>query len=215
VARIHIAPNDRVAVVGATGSGKTFLSRHLTARAKRLAVADPKGTLYGKWGLDEWGKRTARELAEGDEIRVRIQPPIVDRSEAPDWEPYFWGVYDAGHTMLYIDEVYGVTGKGGKSQALNAIYTRGRELQIGAISCSQRPSWIPLELLSESSWFFCFRLLLDEDRKRMAGLMGPNVLNGIRPGDPYGFYVYHVSWSEAIYVPQLEVRRPRRETVAS
>lgn len=218
--KIEIASSDRVAIVGATGSGKTFLSRHLLWRVKRLVVCDPKGTLRGQWALEEWSETTRAKLLEGEPVRVRIASPIIRGSkESPDWEPYLWDVYDAGNVLLYVDEVYGVVPIGRKSQALNAIYTRGRELGIGAFACSQRPSWIPLELLSESSWFFMFRLLLQEDRDRMAAMMGPQVKEPFR--EPYGFWTYNVAWEEPVFTPQLEVkvqrqsRAPARETAGA
>lgn len=207
---IVVKSNDRAAIVGATGSGKTFLAQYLTWNVKRFVVCDPKGTLRGRWGLEEWSERTRDLLLDGKPVRVRIPAPVVVRSkEDPDWEPFLWDVYDAGNCLLYVDEVYGVVPIGRKSQALNAIYTRGRELGIGAIACSQRPSWIPLELLSESSWFFMFRLLLDEDRKRMAAMMGPAVTDPIR--DPYGFWTFQTGWDEPVYTKQLEVKVLRQK----
>lgn len=208
---IEVASDERAIIVGQTGSGKTFMARQLLADAKRLVVLDPKGMLrspveyedpedsYEDWHLEEWSDAGAKRLAGDGPIRLRVPSPLDG-----DWSDVLWTVYRAGNCMLYIDEIYGVVPPGRRPpDALNAIYTRGRELGIGAIGCSQRPTWIPLTLISESYWFFCFRLMQDADRRRMAEFMGPSVLNQIH--DRYGFYTYNVFWDEPVYTSQLMV----------
>jgi len=197
-----------MALVGMTGSGKTFFAEYLLRSISRLVVLDPKGALRGKWGLREWSDETRDLLMSGEDVRIRIGQPI-DRGtrRALSWESYLWDIYDAGNVLVYLDEVHGVIPVGKKSDALLAIYSRGRELGIGAVSSSQRPSWIPLEILSESSWFVMFRVQLEEDRKRMAGLMGPYVVDPIE--DEHGFWAYHVGWKHPYYTTQLEVQRVR------
>jgi ABC-type dipeptide/oligopeptide/nickel transport system ATPase component len=206
---IRVRSNDRVAVVGQTESGKTFLVQQLVRTARRLVVADPKGTLRGKWRLEEWSDATRERLLGGEPVRIRIPAPLVEPRYVTDvWDGYFRDVYDAGNCLVDVDEVYGVVPTGKRpGMWYQALYTRGRELGIGAIACSQRPSWIPLELISEAAWFFCFRLMLLSDRQRMSELMGPRVLESIPPEDVHGFWTYHVSWREPVYTDQLVVKR--------
>ncbi len=197
--------SERGIVIGQTGAGKTFFMRYLLQGVKRLVVLDPKGTLSGEnasggdWRLKNWDRRAPIALKRQVPYRVRVPAPLDD-----DWSPYLWKVYRAGNTMLYIDEMYGVVSpRRPMPRALNAIYTRGRELGIGAWTASQRPSWIPLEVMSEAQWFVLFRVLLDEDRRRMASVMGHQVMEEIP--DDFGFWTYHVSWREPVYTPGLEV----------
>ena len=198
--------SDRGIVIGQTGSGKTFFMRFLLKDVKRLVVFDPKGTLIGPnasggdWNLKDWDRRAAKALKRGVPYRSRVPSPLDG-----NWEPYTKRIYDAGNTMLYIDEMYGVVSpRRPIGRYLNAIYTRGRELGIGAWSASQRPTWIPLEILTEAQWFVLFRVLADQDRRRMAAIMGAQVMEEIP--DTYGFWSYHVSWREPVYTPGLEVR---------
>lgn len=198
---IDVKSTDRVAIFGQTGSGKTFFARYLVRSARRLVVMDPKGMLRGKWGLQEWSSRTRKRLKNGFPVRVRIPAPI-----SGNWEPYLVEIYNAGDLVLYIDEMYGVVPIGKRApNYLNAIYTRGRELGIGVIAVSQRPAWIPREMISESTWFFCFRLMLEDDRRSVAQIMGPAALGFIR--DRYGFLTYNAEWEAPVYTPQLIVRR--------
>jgi len=209
---IDVQSDQRVLITGQTGSGKTFLARQLLRSCRRLVVLDPKGMLrsheeegaYESWDLDEWSEPQEKLLVSGKPCRIRVPSPLDGR-----WDRYLWSVYRAGNCVLYIDEVYGVVPPGSRRppDSLNAIYTRGRELGIGAVAASQRPVWVPMEIISECEWFFAFRLLLDDDRRRLASLMGPNVMQRIR--DRYGFWTYNVEWDESIYTPQLEVEPVR------
>lgn len=209
---INPESSDRGIVIGQTGSGKTYFMRQLLLSVKRLVVLDAKGTLGGKdasggnWHLENWSRAAARDLKKDRPVRIRVPPQIWSDPRKNPYTPYLWKVYEAGNAVLYIDENNGVTPpRRPASLALNAIYTRGRELGIGAWTCSQRPAFIPLEVISEAQWFFLFRVLLDEDRRRMSGFMGRQVLSEIP--DEYGFWYYHVSWREPVYSAGIEVTR--------
>lgn len=200
--RIAVNGNDRIAIFGQTGSGKTFFARHLLRGVKRLVVLDPKGTLGGAsgWRLAEWSAATRRKLLKGQPVRVRVPYPLDG-----NWDDVLWDVYNAGNVVLYVDEMYGVVPIGKRAPIpLNAIYTRGRELGIGVTAVSQRPAWIPREMVSESSWIFAFRLLQLEDRIRLKSIMGDAALEPIR--DRYGFLTYNAEWEAPVYTAQLVVR---------
>lgn len=202
---LTIQPNERVFIAGRTGSGKTFLSLHLLRKRTRLVVCDPKGTLgelAPEWGLDDWSEKGRKRLLAGDPVRLRIPAPLDG-----NWTPYLWDVYRAGDVTLYVDELYGVVPPGRTApEPLLACYTRGRELGIGVVAATQRPSWIPLVAMSEADWFFVFRLTLEEDRRRLASFMGESVMTPIT--DRYGFLTYNPLWDQPIYTPRLIVRKP-------
>jgi hypothetical protein len=192
--RFTVKSDERVSIVGRTGSGKTYLAQKLTANLKRLVVCDPKGTLARKWDLRDWSVLNERRLRDGADIRLRIPTPLDG-----NWEQYFKACYDAGNLTLYIDEAYGVLPRPGAQPTpfLNALYTRGRELGIGVWASTQRPSWIPLIMLSEADWFFVFRLMLVADRMRLAEVIGPSAMDV--PKSRYGFWFYNVHWDHPLY----------------
>lgn len=197
---------DRAAVIGRTGSGKTFLVRHLLAdpQYERLIVADPKGRIdAGDWGLQPWDKDTQQALDDGAPVRALVRTPVTD-DPAGAWEAVFKRVYHAENVTLYIDEGYGVLAEPGARPGmwLNAIFTRGREKDISAIVSIQRPAWVPLVMLTEADVYFIFRLNNAEDRKKVAGYTGPEVLQP--PRDPYGFWVYSTAWDRPVYSRGLE-----------
>lgn len=207
---IAISPTERVITIGQTGAGKTFFERQVLLPAPRLVVLDAKGTLGGAdasggdWNLEDWSRSGLKALIRGKPVRLRVPPQVWANPRQNPYNPYLRRVYDAGDCILYIDENNGVTPpRKPAPYYLNAIYTRGRELRIGAHTCSQRPAFIPLEVMSEAQWFFLFRVLLDEDRRRMSAVMGPEVLEEIP--DEFGFWYYHVSWRQAYYSAGIEV----------
>lgn len=193
---MKIKASERVLIAGKTGSGKTWLAERLLARIPRLVVIDPKATL-GNWRLKEPSKRDWDKFDKGDPGRFRILAPVLDNPE-PWYDDLFGYLYEIGDVTIYIDEAYAVTLPGKHpSKWLSACYTRGRERGIGVWAATQRPAWIPLFTLSEADWFIIFRLNLEEDRKRIAGLAGDSILSPIP--DPHGFFVYHVDQEVATY----------------
>lgn len=199
---MKIRANERVLFAGKTGSGKTFAAGSLLAPVSRLVVIDPKANL-ASWNLKVPNFSDWRRLERGKPGRFRIMPPITVDPEA--WyEDLFKRLYYIGNLMVYIDEAYAVVPPGARpGQWLSALYTRGRELGIGLWSATQRPAWIPLFMLSESDWFLIFRLNLDVDRRRLAGVIGDQVMLPIP--DKHGFYLYHVEDDRAVYHRQVSV----------
>lgn len=205
-ASLQIEADERVCFVGKTGSGKTFLARHLLAQHPRVIVIDPKGT-FGSEGFTRWNKKTRKFLLSEDKpFRIRIPAVIADKPEEA-YDAIFQEVFESeGNILIYIDELYLVTGvTGGKY--LRALYSQGRELGLSVWSATQRPSRVPLFTLSESEWTFAFRLQLLNDRIRMSEIMGNTVRNGIPSTDKNGFYVYHQQWDKPLYCPSLSVRK--------
>lgn len=199
---LEILASERVALVGKTGSGKTTLALFLTKSLRRLVVFDPKGTLNTPtWRLEDWSQKGIQQLADGEPIRMRVPAPL-----SGNWEPYFAEIFSIGNCAVYIDEVYGVVPPQTKPGPMfTALYTRGRELNLGVIAATQRPTWVPLFVLSEAEWLFVFRLQLQIDRNRMSEIAGPALLPPIPSEDEFGFYVYNSLWNDPIYCDGLRL----------
>jgi DNA helicase HerA-like ATPase len=193
---MEIQANDRVLLAGKTGSGKTYFAGKLLGGVARLVVIDPKGNLT-QWGLTEPSKAEWSHFGKGAGGRFRIVPPITDDPEA--WyEGLFNELYDIGGLVVYIDEAYAVTSPNSRpGKWLSALYTRGREKGIGVWAATQRPTWIPLFLISEADWIIMFRLNLEADRQKIAKIAGDEVLDRI--ADPHGFWLYNVQYEEPKY----------------
>ncbi len=213
---VTIKPSERVFLAGKTGSGKTYIAKHLLRSFRRLVVFDPKGTL-SDWNLEPWNRSAMRKLKRGEDIRARVTFGIVKEIDEA-WEAVFIDLYEnaGGDFCVYIDETYGVVNFGTRPPpGLTALYTRGREFGIGMWASTQRPLGVPLIEKSEAEHFFSFRLILRGDRQHMAEFMGEELAERVIP-DTHGFFYKSVGWERAVYIPifrpdAIPVKEPAKE----
>lgn len=181
-------PNQRMLIVGTTGSGKSVLERHLLRLYSRSIVVDPKGTLGGgeRGGGHLPGYELAKSPRELERLsrrheHVQYRPEIRWQNQA-DWERIFSYIYRRGHTMLAIDELFDVHHWNRPPDSLRRCLTSGRELGIGFIGCTQRPRGIDRRIITESEIFAVFHLRDPDDRRFLQARIGPGRL------PPYGFW---------------------------
>ena len=171
---LKLGKNDRAAVIGATGSGKTFLARYLVEDSEK-----PYSVVYDakiSESISGWTNHTFiddfADLAESDARRIVYRPNYIEAVDARAQDEFFEWVYLRQHTRLFVDEAYAITGGTNPSFHFQACLTRGRERGISTIVATQRPSRIPLVTLSEAEHFYIFRLQLLKDRQRVEELTG-------------------------------------------
>lgn len=178
LSEFRVPRGDRLFIVGTTGSGKTKLSERLVPMLGRyLLVHDGKGRI-------EWpGFHRHEQLHTlmSDRYPWLLYRPTHDAVHNPDAaEPFYEFAYRRGETVVYTDEVRTIAKGDVWPVWYHACQTRGRELGVTMVNGTQRPSRIPLELLSESESIIAFRLNLDRDRQRIEEVTGinPEVLTG-------------------------------------
>jgi hypothetical protein len=172
-------------------------------------VIDPKATIDPNvWKLEWATEAKLRSLARGKSERILVRADTLE--EYGTWLQHAW---DIGNLVVYIDELYALVefGQSKPPKILSRIYTQGREKEVGVWGATQRPSWVPMFTLSESDWFFAFRTQLQDDRRRLAELMGEEVMQPIP--DKHGFWVYNTEWDSPYYVNQLQVEKSVPEVV--
>lgn len=196
---LTIKSNERVALIGRTGSGKTYLAEALTRPLRRLVIIDPNGVLERRFLPHVPWAKGVKHLEAGDPARLYVS---LDRPQ--DYNAVFDTIYRrVRNVVVYIDEAYGVSGPSPtSSDALWALYTRGRARGIGVWAATQRPRFIPRFTLSEAEWYFVFQLQLDDDRDYLARIVHPALKT--RPPDPHGFYYWNLNWPKPRYTRQLK-----------
>lgn len=176
--QLRPAANERAMLVGATGTGKTTLGRQLLAPYPRIIVIDSKCTFGGKRGepgyrlvsspsgLKWCGKRT-------NFIQYR---PDEESQGVDDYDAVYKWAYRRTDIMVYTDEAFLVHHGAYAPDYLRNCVTCGRELGIGMITGTQRPRGIDLRIMTEAEVFYSFALRHRDDRKRMAEMMGDEVM---------------------------------------
>lgn len=197
--QIGIKASQRVFIAGKTGSGKTTLAESMLFPVKRLIYVDSKDAVDNKkYNLVDKSDDALRKIERGDDIRVRV---VYN----DDVFEYFSAAYKGGSIYVLIDELTAVIKpKGDPPQEFLDLWQRGRSKNIGAWALTQAPVSIPLVTMREAEHFFCFQLNLDDDRKRMAQVMGKTVMN-TPIKKKYSFYYKNIDDDKLLYFSGIKL----------
>lgn len=166
-----IDPGERTLLVGTTGSGKSTLARTLLAGIDQIVIViDPKGDFAFPYSqiITDPSDLSSVKRSNGWNIIYRPEPEF-DTLDC--WDSVFEWIYYFRDCCVYIDELYGVMVESRAPRMLKSCLTRGRGLHITTIAATQRPSSIPIGIMSESEQRFMFMLDWLDDKKRMVQLM--------------------------------------------
>jgi len=156
---------QRITIVGATGTGKTIAGfQHLFLYRWEefpFIIVDFKRDMF----VTNLIKLGIPILNYNSSIPKRglavIQPNPHEMDELDD---YLWKIHARQRCGIFLDE--GMMMKRGN--ALLAIYTQGRSLQIPVITLSQRPVGLRKEAFSEADYIQVFNLRMMVDQKTVA-----------------------------------------------
>lgn len=199
-ADIFVRPGERGIIFGQTGSGKSVMLQEQARRATAapVIVMDTKidegfeqlanerersEIVENQRDFKKWLEKPRRKMP--DYLIVR---PKSDEVTDPDvLDGYAQMAYNLQHCYFLVDEAYQLHKNGQALPGLVALLTRGRSRKIGVVLCTQRPKWISLFCLTESSKFLVFYLQLADDRARIAEVIPYN--RKLNP-EKYHFYFY-------------------------
>ena len=189
------AEGERGFIVGQTGSGKTVFAIWLLMRIKQSPIfiydtkEEPKFDALTPNVVVTTIEEMDAAYANMEIDYVIVRPPIETTSDPMALDALLLHHYvNYRNSLADIDEAY-MFHKGGRNgPGLLALMTRGRSRGITTICSTQRPAWISKFLMSEAQKFYAFFLLLDDDKKRIAGIIpGFDEL----PDPPkHGFYFF-------------------------
>ncbi len=201
----NLAPNDRYAFIGKTGSGKTQEAILLASYfAQRLHTPwevwwlDTKGNRDDRKKLRDWGfcngadpkdiqrvggLRNAHYYLINDENGY----DVVSQVQAKCQEGY-----ERQHVIVVCDEYTEcVPSQRTIGYGLDNIATRGRGNNVGLIGLTQEPINIPRKLISQASHIALFTVMYPKDIKYLQEYC-PDYIPPQKRGDKYGFYWSHV-----------------------
>lgn len=194
--RFQIKRDQRCLFVGRTGSGKTTLAdRLIRGMGYRIAVLDPKG-LWNFPGYQEVRGYNANPHLLRQVFRPRDRHfPWLQSTRFLD------AIWSAGiPTVVYIDELSGLSTRTKWPDILQDFVTWGRQWQYGTWFSTQRPRNVPTFTLTEAEHYFVFDLKYRADRERLAGDVGDTILGRIRT--PYAFFYSNNDLDQPVLVKQ-------------
>lgn len=184
--RATLKLGQRVFFVGHTGTGKTWLALKLIDEIipPRLPVVaiDPKGLLDvnagSAWEILEdlprrWESLT-RHPKRPRHLRVIIRPEFMEdmrRNEALN--RVYHRIFAAQKCLVYLDEIQALCYNSRASSALARLVQQGRQPRISVWGSTLRPSGIPKMFVTETDHTFSFYLQDEQDRDRIAEVIGP------------------------------------------
>lgn len=193
--------SNRLAIVGATGSGKTVAALwHLSQRD----IDKRPWIIYNFKADSSIDGIPGKKDIELDEIPARpgvyVTHPHPDQTD--EVETQMWGVWENQRMGVYVDEGYMV---GDRNPAFRALLTQGRSREIPVIVLSQRPVWMDRFVFSEAEFFQVFRLNHKRDRKSVEEFVPANLSHRL---PDYHSYYYDVGGNRVSIlkpVPSVEM----------
>jgi len=189
-------PDERVLILGSTGSGKTTFGAWLLSVAPfhkmPFVIIDYKRDDL----LNSIDNR--REIGLDEVPRepglYHIKPnPVADDDKVEEWLGKVWRQTGIG---LYADEALRLPT--GRTGAFEGILTQGRALHIPVISLSQRPVDLTRYAFSEANHVVTFNLTDRRDRKKVSEYL---------PIDhDYELPDYHSKWYNVHHRKQYDMR---------
>ena len=207
-----LEPNQRYAIVGKTGSGKTRLAMVLAGTWAwvlptpwQVWWVDTKNDKEDIKALREWGFRNAASPQDRSPETGGLANALYYYIDSKDAQGHdidtvtqvqavLAAAYDRGHVIVVVDEyVQAVPSDRYAGKALLDIFQRGRGRNVGIIGLTQEPVYIPRQLISQASHICLLSVSYDYDvtylKKICKIYVSPNksVSEG-GPGDTYGFF---------------------------
>lgn len=200
---LEVKVGDRWVIIGATGSGKTWLSREILkfyyrATAGRVPIYILDTKMQGDF--KDFQARSVGQTHKGNTLppilkKTGGKPFVVWQPEEDDFQLYddfFKAIYQAGKlnrgpAIVYLDELSSITNGAGKApRYYDILQKQGRGMNIGLVSVTQSPAFIPANLIRQATHMIRMHLNDDYDVKKIVKAMGPEALDD--PFDDFGFF---------------------------
>jgi hypothetical protein len=191
--------SDRIFFGGMTGSGKTYAAQLALDQVTYWVALDNKGRFHfpGAALVTDFDKLYRASKTHN---RIVYRPPAELAEGSTEFiqtmDAFYWWIYRRENCVCYTDEVTAVSNSFNILPGHNALMKRGRELNIGCWNASQQPVNCHNTLISEAEHIFCFFLNLEGHRKKIAGIMGDDVLEYNPRKDTHQFWYINQSKME-------------------
>jgi ABC-type dipeptide/oligopeptide/nickel transport system ATPase component len=177
---------EHMAIIGDTGSGKTFLEARLIAMRDYAVVCRTKPDDIKFPGFKTVHSASAMDSL--DEHRLLLTPKY--ERQAVEIAEALTKAWEQGHWTIAIDELYYATTMLKLEPYVNRLLTQGRSKRITVITGMQRPAWISRFALSQSTHTFLF-VTEGRDTKTIAQALSPRLADVVSELRKHEFSYFH------------------------
>ena len=183
---IYWRQGEHVAVVGDTGTGKTYLMARLVRMRSHVIVLRTKPDDIKFPGFQTRRKAEAINHVYAERI---LLTPTYERQAFEAWHT-MENVYKQGGWCLAIDELWYVEQVLKLQTQVNRLLTQGRSKGITVVAGMQRPSQISRFVLSQITHLFSFRTE-GRDTKTIADSTSYRITEAIESIEGHDFVYYN------------------------
>jgi len=201
---LEIQSNDRVFICGQTGTGKTFLAKHLFDQCLR-------GVIYSiDWEIlpgETYEHVHSIKKIDWMKSQKYVLEPHRDTAAAMD-DFCEWVFYENTNMTTYIEEIGDFLETDANLEHFATLLRRGRKHGLGMIMTTQRPQGFRTKLpITQSQHVIVFRMFEEQDVRfvlKCAGL-GKDEEEMVRNLKEYEFFYYNVREGRAEIMPAVKV----------
>lgn len=208
----EIKLNDRVAIFGGTGSGKSVLAHAMLRSIPRgwwKMIIDVTDSINEPTALPfydpldiPWDK-----VSDGDDATYTMRfIPNIDASLYDQISALYLGIYNHGACWVWLDEANEVSSAHKTAFGLRKVLLQGRKAYVGHVACTPRPADISKSIVTQSQYLITFSLVDFDDRQRMAryiGMTNDEFDDQLAQLDEYEYLLYDVAMQTLYQVPPI------------
>ena len=170
-----IAYEEKITIVGASGSGKSYLANAIlkSLRGITVWVYDFNSEFHSSKAILVHELDELLELYDGAKRGHYILQPHNNSEET--FRRFNAEAFKRGNITLIQDEIHNWLTKQRVIKEFNQVVLSGRPRGISVIAISSRPASLPNNILSNSKHVFAFKLNLESDVKFLETFLGSDV----------------------------------------
>lgn len=211
----EIQLNDRIAIFGRTGTGKSVLAHFLFRTLPVRLPTDSNPKAFWRIAIDITDSivddsltfSDPNDIPWGESASLRFLPTDI-RSLTQDVDDLYTNAFFHGSCWLWLDEANEVSSAHATIPGLRKVLLQGRKEQVGNCAVTPRPVDINKSIITQSEHLFLFPLTDVDDRNRVAKSIGmdPDTFDQVMGSlPPFGYLWFDVRSGTVFSMPPLSV----------